>query len=245
MRRVLVAVVVAALAAAGGLGASLAPSGSDAARPKPAIGIHKIKHVIVIMQENRSFDQYFGTYPGRRRLPAAVPTAASTVCCRTRPRRVATSLSTTTRDLNSGGPHGQANATADINGGKMDGFVASAENAKRKGAKRSEQPDLLLTCDNARRDGVPRRPGHPELLGIRANFVLQDHMFEPNASWSLPAHLFMVSEWSAKCTNANDPFSCTNALQSPVPHPTRRQSRPNSAEVRVDRPHLSSAQATG
>jgi phospholipase C len=28
------------------------------------VGIHKIKHVIVIMQENRSFDEYFGTFPG-------------------------------------------------------------------------------------------------------------------------------------------------------------------------------------
>jgi phospholipase C len=27
-------------------------------------GIHKIQHVIVIVQENRSFDSYFGTYPG-------------------------------------------------------------------------------------------------------------------------------------------------------------------------------------
>jgi phospholipase C len=25
----------------------------------------KIKHIVVIMQENRSFDQYFGTYPAR------------------------------------------------------------------------------------------------------------------------------------------------------------------------------------
>ena len=29
-----------------------------------ASGIHKIKHIIIIMQENRSFDSYFGTYPG-------------------------------------------------------------------------------------------------------------------------------------------------------------------------------------
>ena len=27
-------------------------------------GIHKIKHVVVIQQENRSFDSYFGTFPG-------------------------------------------------------------------------------------------------------------------------------------------------------------------------------------
>jgi phospholipase C len=40
-------------------------------------------------------------------------------------------------------------------------------------------------------------------------------MFEPNASWSLPAHLFMVSGWSAKCSNTNDPMSCKSELQSP------------------------------
>jgi len=40
-------------------------------------------------------------------------------------------------------------------------------------------------------------------------------MFEPNASWSLPAHLFLVSEWSAHCTQHDNPGSCTNALQNP------------------------------
>ena len=55
----------------------------------------------------------------------------------------------------------------------------------------------------------------PNYWAYARNFVLQDHMFEPNASWSLPAHLFMVSEWSARCTNRNDPFSCVNALQNP------------------------------
>src|SRR5207302_4906615 len=29
----------------------------------------KIRHVIVIMQENRSFDSYFGTYPGADGIP--------------------------------------------------------------------------------------------------------------------------------------------------------------------------------
>jgi hypothetical protein len=38
-------------------------------------GIHKIRHIIVIMQEIRSFDSYFGTYPGADGLPsgACVP----------------------------------------------------------------------------------------------------------------------------------------------------------------------------
>ncbi len=31
--------------------------------------IHKIKHVVIIMQENRSFDSYFGTFPGADGIP--------------------------------------------------------------------------------------------------------------------------------------------------------------------------------
>jgi len=48
-----------------------------------------------------------------------------------------------------------------------------------------------------------------------SEFVLADHMFEPNASWSLPAHLFMVSGWSARCTNPADPMSCVSDIKQP------------------------------
>jgi phospholipase C len=40
-------------------------------------------------------------------------------------------------------------------------------------------------------------------------------MFEPDASWSLPSHLFMVSGWSANCSILADPMSCVNALNGP------------------------------
>ena len=51
------------------------PGGADGRYVVPA-GIHKIKHVIIIMQENRSFDSYFGTYPGADGIPTrnGVPT---------------------------------------------------------------------------------------------------------------------------------------------------------------------------
>src|SRR5207248_3731657 len=48
-------------------------------------------------------------------------------------------------------------------------------------------------------------------------------MFEPNASWSLPEHLFLVSEWSAYCTQHDNPSSCSNALQNPGLPPDFRQ----------------------
>ena len=46
----------------------MVPGGADGRYVCPA-GIHKIKHVIIIMQENRSFDSYFGTYPGADGIP--------------------------------------------------------------------------------------------------------------------------------------------------------------------------------
>ena len=55
----------------------------------------------------------------------------------------------------------------------------------------------------------------PNYWNYARNFVLQDHMFEPNASWSLPAHLFLVSEWSARCIKVGDPFSCASNIELP------------------------------
>jgi phospholipase C len=45
--------------------------------------------------------------------------------------------------------------------------------------------------------------------------VLQDHLFEPVSSYSLPDHLYMVSAWSATCTPANDPTGCVSDLSNP------------------------------
>ena len=63
----------------------------------------------------------------------------------------------------------------------------------------------------------------PNYWSYASNFVLQDRMFEPNLSWSLPEHLFLVSEWSASCSLPGVPSSCANALQAPsLPSDNRR-----------------------
>src|SRR3954471_7519438 len=64
----------------------------------------------------------------------------------------------------------------------------------------------------------------PNYWAYARRFVLQDHMFQPNTSWSLPAHLFAVSEWSARCSKRGDPMSCVNAIQSPPSPPGEPQS---------------------
>jgi phospholipase C len=193
-----------------------APAGTQRKPPKAPVGIHKIKHVIVIMQENRSFDHYFGTYPGADGIPrdpngefaVCVPDPAKDVC--QRPYHDA-------NDLNAGGPHGEANATADIARGKMDGFIAQAENARRQGCKQNpNDPICSQRASNPDVMGYHDGQDIPNYWAYARNFVLQDHMYEPNASWSLPAHLFMVSEWSARCARHDEPMSCVSALQNPV-----------------------------
>ncbi len=175
-------------------------------------GIHKIQHVVVIMQENRSFDTYFGTYPGADGIPHGVclPDPSNGGCVA--PFHDAA-------DLNYGGPHGAANSAADVDGGNMDGFVVQAE----KGSGCSSQDPNCSPCTEGSQARCIDVMGYhdareiPNYWTYANDFVLQDHMFEPTASWSLPQHLFEVSEWSAFCTSSLDPFSCTNSLQNPNP----------------------------
>src|SRR5258706_8983536 len=91
--------------------------------------IHKIKHVIVIMQENRSFDTYFGTYPGADGIP--MQNGVPTVCVPDPKTKTCVKPYHDTNNVNAGGPHAQAAATADIDGGKMDGFIVSFRVAQR------------------------------------------------------------------------------------------------------------------
>ena len=130
------------------------PANSANQSPSPSVqaanDIHKIEHVVVIMQENRSLDQYFGTYPGADGFPrqggqftVCVPDPANGGCVRPY---------NDPNDRTGGGPHGSSSATADINGGKMDGFVAQAEGGK-KGCAESADP-------NCARDS--------QLLGLRS-----------------------------------------------------------------------------
>jgi phospholipase C len=173
-------------------------------------GIHKIKHVIMIMQENRSFDSYFGTYPGATGIPMhdGVPTI-----CVPDPAGGCDPPYHDTSDINGGGPHGVVNALADVNHGKMDGFIRQ-RNAAKSTCTEPDDP----AC--AGRSGIPDVMGYhtaaeiPNYWAYAKNFVLQDRMFEPVRSWSLADHLYMVSAWSARCRN-HSPMSCVNNIVGP------------------------------
>jgi phospholipase C len=168
-------------------------------------GIHKIQHVIIIMQENRSFDSYFGTYPGADGIP--MRDGVPSVCVPDPMRGGCVRPFHDAFDINHGGPHGSGPALADIGGGKMDGFVAQAEHSPAKCVGRF---DPACSGGSGWNDVMGYHDAReiPNYWTYARDFVLQDHMFESEASWSLPSHLSMVSGWSARCTRQGDPQSC-------------------------------------
>ena len=221
-RRLLIAFAVVAGVLSGTVAVLAGGGHEDAEAAAPLVGIHKIRHVVVIMQENRSFDSYFGTYPGADGLPRR--NGRFTVCVPDPARHLCMRPYHSSLNRNLGAPHEHFDAMRDIGHGKMDGFIKEA----RRG--------LSLACRT-----LPDAPGcslgakHPDVMSYHDrreipnywayadNFVLQDHMFQPDTSWSLPAHLFLMSEWSAHCTRRGDPMSCANAVENPLAPPHSAQ----------------------
>ena len=215
------AVAAVACSGNGGNDSRVDPEGVRQSGTAPAVystdGISKIKHVIVVMQENRSFDNYFGTFPGADGIPMrnGVPTVCVPVphvsgCVR--PYHD-TSL------VDGGGPHGVGAAMRDINGGAMNGFARSAVTGRTKSCTHDF---LNPVCTAATTPGnIPDAIGYhtaaeiPNYWAYARHFVLQDHMFEGVSAWSLPAHLDMVSGWSARCRTPNDPMSCVTNIARP------------------------------
>src|SRR5918911_2201472 len=131
--------VGAAALGAAALTAAVLAAGPYEARPADyrADPIRKIQHVVMIMQETRSFDSYFGTFPGADGIPmdrpgnpkVCVPDPSAGICWRPyHDPRVRTG----------GGPHGAQNSKRDINGGRMDGFIEEARHAPHRCKHRND-----------------------------------------------------------------------------------------------------------
>jgi phospholipase C len=166
--------------------------------------IHKIKHIVVIMQENRSFDSYFGTFPGADGIPAGacLPDPHNGGCRKPWVDH---------HDSNADEPHDNPAFVGDRAHGKMDGFVSVAEKEMCK-KNHPCHPDVM---------GYHVQSDIPDYWAYAKNFVLQDRFFEAAGSWSLPAHLLIVSGWSARCDDDDDPMSCKNSQNPPDRKPGR------------------------
>ena len=195
---------------------------SEPAAPSPETTLTKveqarehIEHLIFIVQENRSFDHYFGTYPGAEGIPMTkdgkpkpcIPDPILGHCVRPYHTR---------EQLQEGGPHAQRHSRADVNGGRMDGFVQTVVDSPIHCADHRDDPrcaDYLGPRGQPDVMSYLTRKEIPNYWSYADHFVLQDHMFAPADSWTLPAHLFLVSAWAARCQNPRDPMSCTSNLE--------------------------------
>ncbi len=133
-----------------------------------------IQHLIFVMQENHTFDNYFGTYPGADGLPAdtkmpvdpANPAAGVVT-----PWHIG---DTTITDMS----HNAQSFAGQFDNGKMDGFV-SALNAIGENGRFSM--------------GYYDDRDVPYYWNLADNYVLFDRFFSSTPDGSFPNHLFAVA----------------------------------------------------
>jgi phospholipase C len=183
----------------------------------PSSGLRKLDHLIFIVQENRSFDHYFGTYPGADGFTMVNGRPAN---CIPDPILGRDSCPYHSRQQDfKGGPHNQKASILSIDGGSMEGHIAALPELEKWCIHRRSrqcrpfvgpdlQPDVMSYLD---------RRNIPNYWEYADEFVLHDRMFGPTDGWTLPAHLFLVSGWSALCSNPNDPMSCISNVDLKPP----------------------------
>ena len=172
------ATVVAAMLAAVALtqGTAVAASG----RHLPRTPIH---HFVVLMQENHTFDSYFGTYPGADGIPKGVcmpfdPAGNPKRCVR--PYHIGNQ---SIIDLD----HSESSATGDVDRGRMDGFVR-AQN--------------IRTGDGSQAMGYYNASDVPFYWNVADRYVLFDHFFSSSLGGSFLNHVYWVAAGAGNATQS-------------------------------------------
>ncbi|MBK6465426.1 MAG: hypothetical protein IPF92_31150 [Myxococcales bacterium] len=118
------------------------PTQLDAAAPRdggpalpPVPPKSNIEHVVIIMQENHTFDTYFGRYC--KAAPGSNPTCTTgPACCEAAPEKEPSGAAPRVLDDAANADydpdHSYACEAAEMNGGKMDRFVTGANCSSRK-----------------------------------------------------------------------------------------------------------------
>lgn len=127
----------------------------------------KIQHIVYIIKENRSFDNYFGTFPGAEGATSGVISTGERIPLGHTPDRTAHDLG-----------HAWTDAHTAMNGGRMDQFDLVDQGNVRG--------DMLSMTQHLASD-IPNYWSYAE------HFALADHMFESIAAESFPNHLYAVA----------------------------------------------------
>ncbi len=134
--------------------------------PPPPSGLGKIKHIVFMIKENRSFDHYFGTFPGADGAISGKTSSGKTISL--------AHASDKTHDLG----HGWDDAHKAVDGGKMDQFDLVAMGSDLTPYTQMQQSDI------------------PNYFAYAHQFVLADRMFSSLDGPSFPNHLYTVAAQS-------------------------------------------------
>jgi len=159
-------------------GCAFSISEPDAEQQQAAVTI-PLKHVVVIVKENHTFDNYFGSFPGAEGTLRAdgrnlCDTPSGTITCPHAP-------DAPNHDL----CHSHDCGLVDWNGGQMNGW-------NRPGG--SDTGDNLAYAQYDARD-------IPAYWAYAQHFVLGDHFFSGMIGPSFPGHLFTVAAQAAWAVN--------------------------------------------
>jgi phospholipase C len=180
MRKARVRCVVVVLAFAVGL---CTPARAEPVQPGT---IAKINHIVIIVQENRSFDNLFDGFPHAHSSPRGkLPNGGSTAL-------VPISL-TATYDIS----HAFQDAKMAYDRGKMDGF---AYEYSGNGMSQYSHPQYGY---------VPRKEVTP-YWDLAHSYVLDDRMFASQLDGSYVAHQYLIAGWAGGAYNypAVEPWGC-------------------------------------
>ena len=169
------------------------------------------------MQENRSFDSYFGTYPGADGIPGLAGNPGSVPCVPDPKLGICQEPFHDTADRNHGGPHshvrrGQGHRR------RRNGRVRKPGEGGR-GLHRSEFAGLCQPGSEPGRDGLPRRgtrfPTTGRTRATSSSRIACSHPMRPGAC---PPTSISSPGGRRRCRNTN-PMSCHSAPQRPGPVP--------------------------
>jgi phospholipase C len=171
----------------GGLGLlapQLMPAVAEAARPAACTtGCSPIKHIVILVKENHSFDNLFGQFPG----------ADGTTIAREGKRRV--TMIDTTDKVRQDIANGYLPTLKAINHGRMNQFY------KNTG---------VATGSIDMADSQYTEAQVPSYYTYARDFALADHFFSTVASQSLPNHLALIAGQSFHVIN--NPFGASHKL---------------------------------
>ncbi len=130
-------------------------------------GLRRIQHIVFIVKENRTFDNYFGTFPGADGATTGMIHAGEVVPLSRQPDRL-------THDIG----HSFNNAVTAINSGAMNQFDLIPGGQDLSGYSQYLEEDI------------------PNYFAYARYFTLADRMFSSLTGPSFPNHLYTVAAQS-------------------------------------------------